>query len=58
MILLSFNAVGILLENQIPIPNIKNISLRAWQNHTFLDVKRILDKMDPHDGANQNTNLP
>lgn len=58
MILLSFNAVGILLENQIPIPNIKNMSLRAWQNHTFLHVKRILDKMDPHDGANQNTNLP
>ena len=57
MILLSFNAVGILRENQIPIPKIENISLSTSQNRTFLHVKRMLDKMHPYDLANQNTNL-
>lgn len=57
MILLSFNAVGILRENQIPIPNIENISLSTLQNRTFLHVKRMLDKIHPYDLANQNINL-
>ena len=57
MILLSFNAVGILQENQIPIPNVENISLSTSQNLTFLHVKWMLDKMHPYDLASQNTNL-
>ena len=57
MILLSFNAVGILRENHIPIPNIENISLSTLQNRTFLHVKRMPDKMHPYDLANQNINL-
>ena len=57
MILLSFNSVGILQENQLPIPNIENISLSTSQNRTFLHVKRMLDKMHPYDLANQNSNL-
>ena len=57
MILLSFNAVGILRENQIPIPNIENRSLSTSQNRTFLNVKRMLDKMHPYDLADQNRNL-
>lgn len=57
MILLSFNSVGILQENQLPIPNIENISLSTSQNRTFLHVKRMLDKMHPYDLSNQNSNL-
>ena len=57
MILLSFNAVGILQENQIPIPNVENILLSTSQNRTFLHVKWMLDKMHPYDLASQNTNL-
>ena len=57
MILLSFNAVGILRENQMPIPNVENVSLPTSQNHTFLHVKRMLNKVDSYDRANQNTNL-
>ena len=57
MILLSFNTVGILQENQLPIPNIENISLSTSQNRTFLQVKRMLDKMHPYDLSNQNSNL-
>ena len=57
MILLSFNTVGILQENQLPIPNIENISLSTSQNRTFLHVKRMLDKMHPYDLSNQNSNL-
>ena len=57
MILLSFNTVGILQENQLPIPNIKNISLSTSQNRAFLQVKRMLDKMHPYDLSNQNSNL-
>ena len=57
MILLSFNTVGILQENQLPIPNIENISLSTSQNRTFLHVKRMLDKMHPYDSSNQNSNL-
>ena len=57
MILLSFNTVGILQENQLPIPNIENISLSTSQNRAFLHVKRMLDKMHPYDLSNQNSNL-